>query len=203
MPRVRLEAELIRDAALEASGLLSDKIGGPSVYPPQPASVATEGAYGALPWTPSSGEDRYRRSLYTFSKRTTPFAMYAAFDAPSGEACVARRDSSDTPLQALMLLNDEMFTEMARALGRQMAASEGSIEERLDDLFRRCLTRLPDGEERAELAAFHAAQLDRFTRGELDAMQIAGEGDGDPNMRAAWTVTARVLLNLDEAITRN
>jgi hypothetical protein len=203
MPRVRLEAESIRDTALAASGLLSDKIGGPSVYPPQPASVTTEGAYGALPWTPSTGEDRYRRSLYTFSKRTTPFAMYAAFDAPSGEACVARRDSSDTPLQALMLLNDEMFTEMARALGQEMTASGGSVDERMVDLFRRCLTRPADDAERAELVAFHAAQLDRFARSELNAMQIAGEGAGDPNMRAAWTVTARVLLNLDEAITRN
>jgi hypothetical protein len=96
-----------------------------------------------------------------------------------------------------------MFTEMARALGRQMAASEGSTEEQIVELFRRCLTRLPDEEERAELVAFHAAQLERFVRGELDAMQIAGEGAGDPKLRAAWTLTARVLLNLDEAITRN
>ena len=117
-PRLRLEAELLRDAALEASGLLSHKVGGPSVFPPQPASVTAEGAYGALGWKPSEGLDRYRRGLYTFSKRTAPFAMFTTFDAPSGEACVARREPSNTPLQALTLLNDAALIECAQALGR-------------------------------------------------------------------------------------
>src|SRR5262249_15914160 len=110
-PRVRLDAELIRDSLLRASGLLSEKVGGPSVFPPQPASATPEGTYGKLSWTPSQGEDRYRRGLYTFSKRTAPFAMFTTFDGPSGEACVARRDVSNTPLQALTLLNDVVFTE--------------------------------------------------------------------------------------------
>ncbi|HZY86218.1 MAG TPA: PSD1 and planctomycete cytochrome C domain-containing protein, partial [Gemmataceae bacterium] len=105
-PRFRLEAELLRDAALRASGLLSPRLGGPSVFPPQPPGVTTEGAYGALAWKPSAGPDRYRRGLYTFSKRTAPFAAFTTFDAPSGEACVARREASNTPLQALTLLND-------------------------------------------------------------------------------------------------
>ncbi len=111
---------------LKASGLLSPKIGGPSVFPPQPASVTSEGAYGALRWEPSPGEDRYRRGLYTFSKRTAPFAMFTTFDAPSGEACVARREVSNTPLQALTLLNDTVFVEAAQAFGRQLAALPGS-----------------------------------------------------------------------------
>ena len=88
--RVRLDAELMRDALLHASGLLSEKIGGPSVFPPQPSGVATEGTYGPLTWKVSEGADRYRRGLYTFSKRTAPYAMFTTFDAPSGEACLAR-----------------------------------------------------------------------------------------------------------------
>ena len=206
-PRLRLTAEMIRDSSLAASGLLSEKVGGASVYPPQPASVTTEGTYGALPWTPSAGEDRYRRSLYTFSKRTTPFAMYATFDAPSGEACVARRDVSNTPLQALTLLNDQVFVEAAQAFGRELAESPGSVEERMTELFRRCLTRPPTAAELEALTAFHAKQLVRLEQGELDAAAITGAGEGDEadNLpsRAAWTVTARVVLNLDEAITRN
>ena len=121
-PRVRLEAEVIRDAALRASGLLSERIGGPSVFPPQPPGVTTEGTYGGLEWKVSPGGDRYRRGLYTFTKRTAPFAMATTFDAPSGEVCVARREVSNTPLQALTLLNDPVFQEAAQALGRLMAA---------------------------------------------------------------------------------
>ena len=127
-PRVRLEAELIRDSALKASGLLSKKIGGPSVFPPQPASVTTEGAYGQLAWKTSEGEDRYRRSLYTFTKRTAPFALFNTFDAPSGEACIARREVSDSPLQALSLLNDTVFVEAAQAMGRRLAESNKNDE---------------------------------------------------------------------------
>ena len=132
-PRVRLEAEVIRDAALRASGLLSERIGGPSVFPPQPPGVTTEGTYGGLEWKVSPGGDRYRRGLYTFTKRTAPFAMATTFDAPSGEVCVARREVSNTPLQALTLLNDPVFEEAAQALGRLMAARGGPVEERVDD----------------------------------------------------------------------
>ncbi|MCB1235818.1 MAG: DUF1553 domain-containing protein, partial [Verrucomicrobiae bacterium] len=116
-PRFRLEGEIVRDAALRAAGLLSPKIGGPSVYPPQPRSVVAV-AYSAPKWDPSPGEDRHRRSLYTFAKRTAPFAAYLTFDGPTGESCIARRDRSNTPLQALTLLNDEMFLEAARALAK-------------------------------------------------------------------------------------
>ena len=203
-PRFRLDAELIRDAALEASGLLSEKIGGPSVFPPQPPGVTTEGAYGPLTWTVSEGADRYRRGLYTFAKRTAPFAMFNAFDAPSGETCLARRDRSNTPLQSLTLLNDEMFLDLARALGRQAAAMDGSDEDRARRLFRRCLTRPPAAEELRQLVAFYEKQRARFKSGELKAGEVLGakEEKCAPEP-AAWAMVARVLLNLDEAITKS
>ena len=202
-PRVRLEAEQLRDAVLRYSGLLSEKIGGPSVFPPQPAGVTTEGAYGQLQWKVSEGADRYRRGLYTFSKRTAPFAMFTTFDAPSGEVCVARREASNTPLQALTLLNDPAFTEAAQALGRMMAARKGSVAERVDYLFRCCLTRPPSAEETAQLVKFFQTQLRRCERKELGAGYIAGTGGDDVNERAAWTTLARTLFNLDEAIVKD
>ncbi|HZV05517.1 MAG TPA: PSD1 and planctomycete cytochrome C domain-containing protein [Gemmataceae bacterium] len=204
-PRVRLEAEQVRDSVLRSSGLLSEKIGGPSVFPPQPPGVTTEGAYGQLQWKVSQGHDRYRRGLYTFSKRTAPFAMSTTFDAPSGEVCVARREVSNTPLQALTLLNDPAFTEAAQALGRMMAAREGSVVERVDYLFRRCLTRRPSREEVNRLVNFFETQKQRCERKELDAAKIAGAGDAGSilNDRAAWTALARTLFNLDEAIVKD
>ncbi|MBI2823393.1 MAG: PSD1 domain-containing protein [Planctomycetia bacterium] len=201
-PRVRLDAELVRDAVLRASGLLSEKIGGPSVFPPQPASVTSEGAYGGLAWKVSEGPDRYRRGLYTFSKRTAPFAMFIAFDAASGEACLARREVSNTPLQSLTLLNDSAFVEAAQALGKLLAAKATPESERLDELFLRCVSRPPCDVERATLLAFHQANQERLAKHELDAAAIAGGGEEDALPRAAWTLTARAVLNLDEAITK-
>ena len=203
-PRFRLEAELVRDAALTASGLLADKLGGPSVYPLQPASITTEGAYGPLTWTVSSGPDRYRRSLYTFAKRTAPFAMFNTFDAPSGESCMAKRDRSNTPLQSLTLLNDEAFLEMARTLGREAARDTGTVGERIGKLFRRCLTRPPTADEVTKLVAFYQKQATRFANGEAKAAELLGTSEGDAlNERAAWTTVARVLLNLDETVTKS
>jgi hypothetical protein len=202
-PRVRLEAEEIRDSALTAAGLLSTKIGGPSVFPPQPPGVTSEGTYGALDWTVSAGEDRYRRGLYTFSKRTAPYAMFQTFDGPTGEVCLARREVSNTPLQALTLLNDQVFVEAAQALGKSIATRPGTVEEKITYLFRRCLTRPPSQPERDLLLKFYIEQLGRFERKELDATTIAGPGNTDNvNERAAWTTLARSLLNLDEAISR-
>jgi hypothetical protein len=201
-PRIRLEAELLRDATLTASGLLSRKIGGPSVFPPQPPGVTSEGTYGPLEWRVSEGEDRYRRGLYTFSKRTAPYAMFTTFDAPTGEVCVARREVSDTPLQALAMLNDQVFVEASQALGRMMSARPGTTAESVAYLFRRCVTRPPSQEETNLLLQYFTTQKDRFEKKELDAATVAGKGDGDPNARAAWTVLARSLLNLDEAITK-
>jgi hypothetical protein len=207
-PRLRLEAELIRDSALAESGLLSGKIGGPSVFPPQAPGVTTDGAYGPLKWTVSTGEDRYRRGLYTFSKRTAPYATFATFDAPSGEATCPRRDVSNTPLQALTLLNSEAFMEAAQALGKTIAPRPGTVPEKAAILFRRCLTRPPTTAEVKEMAAFYEKQRARFDKKELDPVKIGGAAAGnatkptDLNDRAAWTVLARVLLNTDEAIVR-
>jgi Protein of unknown function (DUF1553)/Protein of unknown function (DUF1549)/Planctomycete cytochrome C len=200
-PRFRLEAELVRDAALVASGLLSEKIGGPSVRPPQPAGV-TEVAWGSPKWNASGGADRYRRSLYTFAKRTAPFALFSTFDAPTGEACIVRRDVSNTPLQALTLLNDVVFVETSQALGKLLAAQTGSVEDRIRTGFRRVFTRPPTDGEIATLAKFFAAQQTRFATAEAEAKKLAPEGPGPAADRAAWTALARALFNLDEAVTR-
>jgi hypothetical protein len=181
--RFRLDSELIRDGALSAAGLLSAKMGGPGVFPPQPASVTSEGTYGRIDWKPSEGEDRYRRSLYTFIKRTAPFAMSTTFDGPTGEACIARRDVSNSPLQALTLLNDEMFMEAARALGGKAMAAAPDDEARITFVLRRCVTRPPAADELKTMKAFVAAQR---------ARKVA-EKD-------IWTALARAALNLDESI---
>jgi hypothetical protein len=201
-PRVRLEAEVIRDSVLKSSGLLFERIGGPSVFPPQPPGVSTEGAYGGLAWNVSPGGDRYRRGLYTFSKRTAPFAMAMTFDGPSGEVCVARREVSNSPLQALTLLNDPVFVEGSQALGARMALAPGNVEERIGRLFRLCLSRAPQPEELSMLAHFYENQRERLVKKELDAARIAG-GAGDLVIdNAAWTILARAILNLDETVTK-
>ena len=203
-PRFRLDAEMVRDSALVASGLLSEKIGGPSVYPPQPPGVSSEGAYGPLDWNTSEGAERYRRGLYTFAKRTAPYAMTATFDGPSGEVCLARRDRSDTPLQALTSMNDTVFMECARALGQFAAKADGDDAARVELMFRRCLTRPPSNDERAKLIQFYQSQLARFVSGELKAMEILEtKEDSHLNEQAAWTTVARVLLNLDETINKS
>ena len=221
-PRLRVEAEVVRDTLLQASGLLTWQVGGPSVYPPQPTSV-TALAYGNPNWPTSSGAARYRRSLYTFSRRTAPFAAYTVFDGPTGEACLARRDRSNTPLQALSLLNDEMFLEMARALGDWTVDSSTDSAARLTFLFRRLLTRPPTEDEQQQIRQFLAAQVARLERGELNAAKILGRSDvstpapagtdsapapaaaaasADDQQRASWVLVARALMNLDEAITK-
>ena len=188
-PRVRLDAEIIRDSALATSGLLTEKIGGPSVYPPQPDGV-TEAAYGAGKWTPSTGADRFRRSLYTFSKRTAPFALYNTFDGPTGEACIARRDVSNTPLQALTLLNDIVFTEAAQAFGKELAGRKAGDAEKLDEAFRRIVCRKPSDDERGTLLRFFQTQRERLT-------------DAKPSAEAAaWTALVRALFSLDEVVTK-
>jgi hypothetical protein len=128
--------------------------------------------------------------------------MFQTFDGPSGEVCVARRELSNTPLQALTVLNDAVFVEAAQALGSIAATSAREPNEHLALLFRRCLTRSPTDDERQLLAKFYAAQLERLKNKELDAAKIAGPGEGDVVDRAAWTLVARAILNLDETITR-
>ncbi|MFO0825867.1 MAG: PSD1 and planctomycete cytochrome C domain-containing protein [Gemmataceae bacterium] len=200
-PRVRLEAEQIRDSALKAAGLLSAKMYGPSVFPPQPPGV-TDAAYGNFQWKASDGEDRYRRGLYTFTKRTAPYAMAGTFDAPSGEACVARREVTNTALQALTMLNDAVLLEVAQALARRTIEQKGKPEERAAYLFRLCLARTPTEVEMARLAKFYETQRARFAIDPDRADMVAGAGNGPSAERAAWTVTARAILNLDEFVTK-
>lgn len=204
-PRFRLEAEVVRDSILDAAALLTHRIGGPSVFPPQPASVTTEGAYRAMKWEADTDADRYRRSIYTYSKRTNPFAMYTTFDAPSGEACLADRDRSNTPLQALTLLNDKMFVEASQSAGRQANDSGKSVEETATDLFRTFLSRPPTPSELSSLVTFYLDQKERFTEGDLDPTEIISQPSSDDKLasQAAWTTLARVLINLDETIVRN
>ena len=199
-PRFRVEAETVRDIALAASGLLSRKMGGPGVYPPQPASV-TGLAYGKTKWNVSKGGDRYRRSLYTFVKRTAPFAAYLAFDGPTGENCIPQRNRSNTPLQALTLLNDEMFYEAAREFGRTAVSDNANPEQTAKNFFRRCLTRPPSKTELKRILDYRDAQLARLQKGEIDARKINGSNAADTD-QAAWTLVARAILNLDETITK-
>ncbi len=223
-PRFRLTGEMLRDGALQSAGLLSDKRGGPGVYPPQPDSVF-DLAYGSGKWVPSTGENRYRRSLYTFTKRTAPFAAYLAFDGPTGESCIPRRDRSNTPLQALTLLNDEMFAEAAEKLANltlsgdgpnrgKLTTKQGAIKDptglhaprdAIELIFRRVLTRAPSTAEMEGLLVFYEKQLDRFNQEHLKASEVlsdVGKAGGSPNEVAALKMVARVLLNLNENITR-
>ncbi len=180
-PHRRLDAEQIRDTMLSASGLLTRRVGGPSVHPPQPDSVMNI-AYGAPDWPTSVGGDRYRRSLYTFSKRTAPFAALLIFDGPTGELCLARRERSTTPLQALTLLNDAMFMEIAAGLAESAIRESGEVgpEKIAASIFRRLLVREPDPHEIEALVNFYR--------------KVSGRED-------AWTLVARALMNTDEAIT--
>ncbi len=200
-PLYRVEAETVRDIMLKASGLLSSKMYGPSVFPPQPASV-TGLAYGATRWNVSKGEDRYRRSLYTFSKRTAPFAAYSVFDGPTGENCLARRDRSNTPLQALTLLNDEMFLEMSRALAKEAVGRHSANREATATfIFQRFLTRPPTADELKSLLDYQQRQQQRLAVGELNAKVLSGNEEATAEL-AAWSMVARVVMNLDEAITK-
>ncbi len=183
-PRLRLPAEEVRDAALVASGLLVPTIGGPSVMPFQPAG-SENAAYAGDRWRTAEGTDRWRRGLYTFWRRTAHYATFAVFDAPSREAVCARRTRSNTPLQALALLNDPAFVEAAEALGRRMRAESGAGDAAcLGHGFRLCTSRWPEPEE---LAVLHG----------LLAEERAASGED-----RAWTLIANVMLNLDETVTR-
>ena len=201
-PRVRLEAEIIRDSMLKAAGILNPQIGGPSVYPPQPESV-TEAAYGRFQWKPSTGADRYRRSLYTFSKRTAPFALFTTFDGPTGEACLVKRETSNSALQALTTMNDIIVTEAAQALGKLIANHPGSDVEKLRLLYLRVLARQPDATELGLTSQFVEHQRTRLQKGELNATTITGSKTADDRQAAIWTLAARALFNLDEFITKN
>jgi hypothetical protein len=206
-PRVRLSAEVIRDQALAAAGLLSRKKGGPSVHPPQP-NVGLSAAFGGgIDWKTSDGEDRYRRALYTTWRRSNPYPSMATFDAPSREVCTVRRPRTNTPLQALVTLNDPVYVEAAQALARRMVREGGSTDpERAVRGFRLVLARQPSPAESERLVRLHDQALAGFKSNPADAKKMATDPIGPVpadltigiDDLAAWTVVANVILNLDE-----
>jgi hypothetical protein len=185
-PRLRLSAEQIRDNALTLSGLMTDRIGGSSVFPLQPEGVGEFRDATAGTWVTSEGGGRYRRSLYTFWQRMSPYPGLTIFDAPSRERSCVRRTPTNTPLQALLLLNDPVYVEMADALAQRVMDLAGDFEARLDSCFQLVLGREPDADERGRFAAFDS-ELGRT---------------GKTDERDRWRSIAQVLLNLDETITK-
>jgi hypothetical protein len=209
-PRFRVEAETVRDIALAASGLLHPAVGGRSTFPPLPAFLLVPPAsYGPKVWPEDTGPDRYRRSLYVFRYRSIPYPVLQAFDAPNGDFACVRRARSNTPLQALAALNEPVFVECARGLAGRVLREGGSTDaKRLEYGFRLCVARRPAPGEAAELAKLLAKQRQRFATagarpgGLLGAVPAAGLKGVPPAEAAAWVAVARVLLNLDETITK-
>lgn len=204
--RRRLDAEAIRDQALALSGLLSPKMGGPSVYPPQPDglwSVAFNGGQNGYPT--SAGEDRHRRGLYTFWRRTAPNPTMTTFDAPSRETCTIRRVPTNTPLQAFVTLNDPVFVECAQALAQRiLKEGSGSVEERLRWALQLCLGKPGTEKQVAALRALFDSEMQNYQAHPNEAKQLAGSLPAglEAAEAAAWTVVANVLLNLDAVLTR-
>jgi mono/diheme cytochrome c family protein len=204
--RLRLEAESVRDAYLAASGLLSRKLGGPSIRPPLPADIAALGYNNSVKWTESPGEDKYRRGLYIFFQRTVPYPMLMTFDAPDSNATCTRRERSNTPLQALTLLNDPVFFECAQALGQRMAEQPAAdAMGKIRHGFLRCFARPPTAEELAQLRKLYDAQLKLVSADTESAMKISGAKKDDTKLAEKATLVAlgRVMLNLDEFVTRD
>lgn len=208
-PRFRLPAEMIRDQALAVSGLLSRKMLGASVRPPQP-TLGLRAAFGSsTDWKTSAGEDRYRRGLYTQWRRSAPYPSMAAFDAPTREVCTVRRIRTNTPLQALVTLNDPVYVEAAQALARRMMSEGGATaEERVKHGFELCVSRSPSERELATLVKLHEKLRAKYARDPASAKMMATDPLGalpmgmDAIDAAAWTVVGNVLMNLDEFLAR-
>ncbi|MCU0247597.1 MAG: DUF1549 and DUF1553 domain-containing protein [Bryobacter sp.] len=202
--RLRLPAELLRDSALAVGGLLSPKVGGPSIRPPQPNGVMELG-YGqkvGANWDDSKGEDRYRRGLYVQFLRTTPYPLLVNFDAPKGNVAACRRERSNTPLQALNLLNDPVFFEAAQGFAQRILGQPAhGFRERLEFAFETALGRGPSAAESTRLQAYLEKQTAILEREKDSAAKIAPWA-ASPQEGAAWTALASVVLNLDEFITR-
>jgi hypothetical protein len=212
-PRFRAEAEVIRDIALTASGLLTQKVGGPSIYPPVPKSVLEYNYVKPDYWDPATGPERYRRSLYMFRKRSMPDPALSSFDAPNGDASCARRLRSNTPLSALTSLNEPIFVEAAQALALRIVREAGpTTAERTNYGYLLTTGRPAQPSETAAISELLASQDSRLAEGWLDIRQIAFP---DPNVVpelpagviprdvAKWAMASRVLLNLDETISKN
>lgn len=208
-PRFRLSAEVLRDQAMMISGLLSPKMYGPPVKPSQPA-IGLSAAFGSgIDWQTSEGEDKYRRGLYTTWRRSNPYPSMATFDAPNREVCTVRRGRTNTPLQALVTLNDPVYIEAAQALARRIAKSDAATTaDRVRYGFRLTLARPPQEAELVRLVKFYEQSLAKYSQNAEDAKRMATEplGPVPDGMKAdelaAWTVVGNVLLNLDETIMK-
>ncbi len=203
--RLRLEAEVIRDCHLTVSGLLNAEIGGPSVRPPLPSDLTSIAYANQIRWKNSEGMDRYRRGLYTFFQRTVPYPMLMTFDAPDSNVACTRRERSNTPLQALTLLNDPVFFECGQALGRRVGGlSEAGTKEKVRRVFMMVLSRAPTQAEMDRLVEFHEVQT-RLLKEKPESVKAligAEEADADGVETATWVALARTLMNLDEFVTR-
>ncbi|MGV3724176.1 MAG: PSD1 and planctomycete cytochrome C domain-containing protein [Actinomycetota bacterium] len=204
--RFRPEAEVVRDLYLAASGLLSPKVGGPSIRPPLPGDIAALGYAGSVKWQETTGPDRYARGMYIFFQRTVPYPQLVEFDAPDGNNTCTRRERSNTPLQALTLLNDPVFVECAQALGLSLLREpSGSVDSRVRLAFRTCVSREPTPQEAQRLKRLYDEMLRLCKADPASAAKLVGKAlptGTDPAEAAAWTTLARTVLNLDEFITR-
>ncbi len=207
-PRFRVDGEVVQDIALSVSGLLNAKIGGPSIYPPIPTSVG-DTVYGGFSWPETKGEDRYRRGLYTFWKRSLPFPSLLAFDSPTGDTSCPRRVRSDTPLQALTTLNEKTFVEAGQAMALRVFKEGGADKQsRASFAFELCTGRKPTVSELAKLTKFWDEQYDYFENHSSSAVKVAvpdlEKMPEDVNLHkvAAWAMVSRTILNLDETITK-
>ena len=211
--RFRVDAEIVRDIALASSGLLIRRVGGPSVYPPAPEFLFQRPAsYGPKTWNWDAGPDQFRRALYTFRFRSVPYPVLQNFDAPNGDFSCVQRARSNTPLQALTTLNEDLFVECALALATDALAHGGNTDEdKIVFAMRRCLSRAPTDEESVVLQEFLDRQKERFRDQSTDSLPFVGDdtkfkselpADVTAPEMVAWTALSRVLLNLDETITK-
>ena len=206
--RRRLDAETLRDQALAVSGLLSRKIGGPSVFPSQPDGLWRAAFNGERSWSTSEGEDRYRRGIYTFWRRTVPYPGMVAFDAPSRESCTFRRVPTDTPLQAFVTLNDPVFVECAQALGQRLSRIPGTPASQIETGFRWTTGHVPSVTQVESLVRLFEEERVRYRNRPEDALRLATDPLGPlppgltPADAAAWTLIGNVLLNMDAVLTR-
>jgi hypothetical protein len=198
--RFRLDAEAVRDVSLAVSSLLRTKMYGPSVFPLQPPGIWNM-PYNSEKWTTSVGDDRYRRSLYTFWRRTSPYPSFMTFDATSREYCTVRRVRTNTPLQALTLLNDPAAFEAARALAKRMTAGAGTPHAVATLGVKIVLSREATAPELDRIVRFFEEERRHFAAEPDAAAAVAGTRDGSVDL-AAWTMVANVLLNLDETVTK-
>jgi hypothetical protein len=202
--RFRLESEIIRDVYLCASGKLNDEIGGPSIRPVTPDSFKALGGAGAFSWTDTDGQEKYKRGLYVLTQRTVPYPVTMTFDGPNSAETCPRRECSDTPLQALTLLNNPVFVESAQALGQRLQREDTSPRRRIARGFELCLGRSPLGRELSRLEQLYEATLRVARQNPAGAEKAAGTESNhtDPSETAAMVTVAQVLMNLDEFVTR-